>query len=110
MSLLQDTNKDYRDMLMAEKLVNLRNSARKRNIDFDLNLTSMRNLLNANQCYFTGTKLNRENFSVDRICASQGYVKGNVVACDKDFNSKKANLTLSELESIYNRLKRAKKL
>ena len=38
--------------------------------------------------------------SVDRIDATKGYVKENIVFCRWDFNSRKRNLTLDDVELI----------
>ena len=93
---------------IARKYLSLRDSAQKRGHDFNLSLTSVRNLLNSKKCAFTGQPLNSKTLTVDRIDASKGYVKGNVVACHKLFNIKKGALTKDEIVSIYDVMKKRK--
>lgn len=94
------------DKQIARKYLSLSTSAQSRGLDFDLSLTSVRNLLNSKKCYFTGTQLNNivdhpNQLTVDRVDASLGYVKGNVVACCNWFNQKKGNLTVDEIVLLY---------
>ena len=86
------------DVYIAQKLLWLKERADEKGIDFDLSLTSVRNLIRANQCYYTGEPLTDEvnhplQRTIDRIDCQRGYVKGNVVACSRYFNEKKGNLT-----------------
>lgn len=74
-----------------DKVVN----SRERNIEWSLTLTSVRNLLKAKKCYYTGIALTLEpgrpsSLSIDRIDSTKGYVKGNVVACSVYANSMKS--------------------
>lgn len=54
-----------------------------------MSLTSLKNILRAEKCYYTGIKLQVptrgvdriDDMSIDRIDASLPYQKGNVVAC-----------------------------
>ena len=72
------------DLAVARKLVNLSNSAKSRGKEFNLNLTSIRNLMKAKHCYYTGVKLTNSNRTIDRVDNDKGYVIGNVVACCED--------------------------
>lgn len=99
------------DIAVANKFILLRKSAKKRGIEFNLSLTSVRNLLNAKRCYYTGTPLVRgddsipaNRFSVDRKDASKGYIKGNVVACTEEFNHRKSNLTADDIKILYKKV------
>lgn len=79
------------DLYAAKHLVWKAENAKKRGIEFDLSHTSMKNLLGAKRCFYTGIALTKSSgkegelklsdFTIDRIDGSKGYVKGNVVAC-----------------------------
>ena len=85
--------------------------------EFSLNLVSVRNLLLAKRCYYTGIELTKPELNeagfvkdgykrrltdvtIDRIDSTKGYVKGNVVACAKGTNSFKSYFEGSN--SIFN--------
>lgn len=93
------------DYEVVKKYMNLRNSAVARGIMFDLNFVSVKNLLKAKKCYYTGVKLNDvpghpHQRTVDRVDNSKGYVKGNVVACANYFNGKKGDLAVEEIKLL----------
>lgn len=80
------------DLYAAKHLVWKAENAKKRGIEFNLTIASMKNLLSAKRCYYTGILLTKSSgkegeelrlsdFTIDRIDGSKGYVKGNVVAC-----------------------------
>jgi hypothetical protein len=79
------------DLYAAKHLVWKAENAKKRGIEFSLTHTSMKNLLGAKRCFYTGIPLTKStgkeaelklsDFTIDRIDGSKGYVKGNVVAC-----------------------------
>ena len=86
---------------------NKRKNAFERGIEFDLSLISVRNMLRAKRCYYTGIPLthrkldkngkvlpgqrNKPNhMTIERIDATKGYVKGNVVACSLQANKVKS--------------------
>lgn len=81
----------------AKKFLKLKQSAHSRGKSFNLSLTSVRNLLRAKKCYFTGVPLTPANMTVDRLDASKGYIIGNVVACDATFNRLKGSYDLIHL-------------
>lgn len=93
------------DERTARKFLALQKSAEKRDLDFDLTLTGVKNLLKAKRCRYTGAELTFElgepnQFSVDRVDNSKGYVTGNVVACSREFNEKKGSLTKKDIKLI----------
>jgi hypothetical protein len=94
------------DIKVAVKYMNLFDSAKKRNKQFDLTLIGVANLLKSKKCYYTGKPLNDENRSIDRIHNDLGYVTGNVVACRKDVNAFKRQLSVSDILNIAARLKK----
>lgn len=98
------------DIIIAEKLVNIHNSAESRNLDFNLTFNEMKKLLTAKKCFFTGEVFDDVNHirTMDRVDNEKGYVMGNVVACTKVFNSRKSNLSVSDIVLLYSGLKRKK--
>ena len=89
------------DTSVALKYLNLQESAERRGIEFSLSIQSIINLKKAKRCFYTGMALTDINRSVDRIDNEKGYIKGNVVACDKAFNMLKGGLTLEEIRQIH---------
>ena len=78
------------DLMVAGKMGRKAHNAQQRGIEFTLTFASMRNLMKAKKCYYTGLPLTEPvhgealkatDRTIDRIDASKGYVKGNVVAC-----------------------------
>lgn len=78
------------DLYVAQKLGQKAHNAHQRGIEFDMSFQSMKNLLKSKKCYYTGIPLTRpvhgealraSDLTIDRVDASKGYVKGNVVAC-----------------------------
>ena len=93
------------DLQIARKLVALYSSASDRNIEFDLPFQSLKNIFNAKRCYYTGVEFsNKPNHplsrTIDRVDNNLGYIAGNVVACTKEFNGKKANLTKDDIRLL----------
>jgi hypothetical protein len=78
------------DELLCKKYLNKVKNARDRGIDFNLSLTSLKNIMRAKKCYFTGLTLTKENSTIDRVNSKIGYIKGNVVACHADINQLKS--------------------
>lgn len=105
------------DEQVARKFLHLLKNAKKRDLEFNLSLTSVRNLLAAKVCYFTGVQLTEPTFdavargtdrTIDRVDAAKGYVKGNVVACCLSFNQKKSSLTIEDIEILYHKTRKFK--
>jgi hypothetical protein len=98
---LELNNEDsYTDYYVAKKLVQLKQSADSRKIEFSLKFSTVKRLLSTKTCYYTGTpfaKNGRNSRTIDRVDASRGYVDDNVVACTTEINGKKANLTAEEI-------------
>jgi len=98
------------DLIVARKLLALRQSATDRGKEFNLTFTSLKNIYRAKRCFYTGKVLNQSNRSIDRVDNEKGYVIGNVVACDRVFNLAKAGLTLKDIEILYNKTKKTRGL
>ena len=91
------------DYHIAKKLIQLKQSADSRRIPFSLKFTTVKKLLNAKICFYTGKTFDKKGLharSIDRVDSSKGYVDNNVVACTVDVNIKKTNLTVEEIYSI----------
>ena len=78
------------DLYAAKHLVWKAENAKKRGIEFNLTVASMKNLLSAKKCYYTGIGLTKStgngemrlsDATIDRIDVTKGYTSGNVVAC-----------------------------
>ena len=94
------------DYIVAKKLIQLKQSADSRGIEFDLSFVNVRKLMNAKICFYTRKKFGEDldARSIDRVDSSRGYVDGNVVACTVDINRKKANLTHDEILLLSTRI------
>lgn len=94
------------DYIVAKKLIQLKQSADSRGIEFDLSFVAVRKLMNAKVCFYTRKKFGEDlgARSIDRVDSSIGYVDGNVVACTVDINRKKANLTHDEILLLSTRI------
>ncbi len=100
------------DLIVAKKLLQLKQSADSRSIEFDLSFYTVRRLLNAKKCYYTGTVFEESGplaRSIDRVDSSLGYLEGNVVACTIDINTKKSNITVEEIHQISRKIKEHKR-
>lgn len=98
------------DADVARKYLQLKHNAELRGHDFNLKLTSVRNLLKATKCAFTGKEITYDNISIDRVDPTKGYIIGNVVMCDKEFNLMKGRLTPADVKAIMRVMKRKKML
>ena len=95
------------DLEIARKMLKIYQSAQDRKLDFDLGFESVKKLLSYPACYYTGRKFEEDgpfSRSFDRVDSSIGYIEGNVVACTVDINGKKSNLSVDEIECLYNKL------
>jgi repressor of nif and glnA expression len=96
------------DLYVAKKMSAKAQNARDRGIEFSLSFASMRNLLKAQNCYYTGLKMTKptgtkqvgSDLTIDRIDASKGYIKGNVVACCYAANQLKSQVEAAGIAGI----------
>ena len=86
-----------KDMRIASKLQSKQQNARKRGLDFNMTFQSMKNIMEAKKCFYTGVLLtesqeghNPTDRTIERVDDSKGYVIGNVVACSYESNQLKA--------------------
>ena len=89
------TESDF-DLMVANKLHQLKNSATVRNKEFNLTFADVKKLVKRKTCYYTGLKfdpnLNDYQLTIDRVDSNIGYVKGNVVACLSAVNAAKEHM------------------
>lgn len=90
---MSNMNKIDFDLYCAQHLIWKRDNAKKRGIEFNLSFQSMKNLMGAKRCFYTGIALTKStgkepngelrlsDATIDRIDVTKGYVSGNVVAC-----------------------------
>ena len=100
------------DLIVAKKLLQLKQSADSRSIEFGLSFYTVRRLLNVKKCYYTGIMFEETGpfaRSIDRVDSTLGYLEGNVVACTVDINTKKANITVEEIHQISKKIKEHKR-
>lgn len=93
------------DIDLAKKLCQIYSSANERNIPCTLTLKKLKNIMKSTHCYYTGVAFDNVHIrSIDRVDNTIGYIDSNLVASDKDFNSKKANLTLEDIDLLYKKV------
>ena len=113
----EDIQSDF-DYKICVKFIHIRNSARKRDKEFNLTISEVRKLLKRKTCYYTGIILSEPNEltqidtdrTFDRIDNNQGYLIGNVVACSKFANNLKNILFEKEDGLALGKLDLVKKL
>lgn len=84
------------DEMLARRYLRMKSQAKSRGVEFNLPLSSLRNILKARKCYYTGMVIGTDQpenapnqLTVDRKNPKIGYMKGNVVACSHLANSLK---------------------
>lgn len=89
------------DLYVADKLRRKADNAKERGIEFNMTFQSMKNILGAKKCHYTGLALTKprasmpmrgSDLTIDRIDCTKGYVKGNVVACCHAANQLKSQV------------------
>lgn len=85
------------DVQLARKYLNKVQNAQQRGIPFKLTFTAYKNLMRAKKCFYTGVELTdnegaADQKTIDRVNATRGYERGNVVACCHAFNQLKGKM------------------
>lgn len=91
------------DLEVVKKMHALNHSANSRSIHFNLSFRTVKKLLSAKRCYYTGVPFQDNGEfarTVDRVDNDKGYVDDNVVACTQRINAIKSNMTVEELRAI----------
>ena len=90
-------------------LSNLKASAKKRNIIFDLTTADIDDIGIPITCpvlgipiYFNRGKACDNSISIDRIDSTKGYTKENIVIVSNRVNKLKSNASLEEMQNIVN--------
>jgi hypothetical protein len=105
--------KKIEDIDIAQKMMQLKQSAASRNLDFSLSFRTVKFLLTQKKCYYTGVVFEETGpnvRSIDRVDSSKGYLDGNVVACTVDINAKKSNLSVNEIEQLLKGIRKKLKI
>lgn len=101
------------DIMVASKMIQLKESATRRNKEFNLTLSDVKKLVKRRTCYYTGIKFDRSSellkLTIDRIDNTKGYVKGNVVACCSEVNQIKELILERKTSPFLNNIKLLKK-
>lgn len=88
---------------VKSKIKQLRSSAKKRNIVFDLTARDLSKLIEESVvCFYFKTPLDLNNFSIDRKDCKKGYIKSNVVLCSKKANNLKNQLFENDATKLSN--------
>ncbi|MNE01349.1 hypothetical protein D3C80_937860 [compost metagenome] len=83
----------------VKRWTNKKKDASARRIEFKITVQSMKNLLKAKRCYYTGMLLTDQkpgepvkptDRTIDRVDSNKGYIPGNVVACCQVANTVKS--------------------
>ena len=94
------------DFAVAKKLIQLKQSADSRGVEFNLSFKTVKKLLLAKVCYYTkktfGDGLQAR--SIDRVNSKKGYIEGNVVPCTVEINQKKSNLDAKDIILMAKRI------
>lgn len=94
------------DVTVAKKLIQLKQSADSRGVEFNLSFKTVKKLLLSKVCYYTrkafGDGLQAR--SIDRVNSKKGYVEGNVVPCTVEINQKKSNLDIDDIILMAKRI------
>ncbi len=86
----------------------LKQSAKKRNIAFDLSMADLFDLSFPLTCpifniplVFNSGQVKDNSYSVDRIDSTKGYVADNIVVVSNRANRLKSDATVTELEKLF---------
>jgi hypothetical protein len=102
------------DEKIINKWVSKKSNAQSRGLEFTLTFTSMKNLLSAKKCHYTGVPIavnadpqkGIHKLTLDRVDSTKGYIPGNVVACADVVNSMKSVIEQNPelFKKIYGKL------
>jgi hypothetical protein len=102
------------DIKICQAYIRTVQGAKDRGIECTLSLKKFQQLKRTTRCYYTNTKLTigepakaqADNWSLDRLDNDKGYTDNNVVVCSQRINAKKGSMSLDEIKSISNGLKK----
>lgn len=86
---------------IKRRLEHTQASAKRRSKDFNLDFNYIKNILDQKVCAYSGepfdNRIEGEKLSLERFDNNVGYIKGNVIAVKKKYNTARSDLTLEEL-------------
>lgn len=108
-----------KDMRIMSKLQSKQQNARKRGLDFNMTYQSMRNIMEAKKCFYTGVLLTESQAgngptdrTIERVDNEKGYIIGNVVACchmanqlKNTFENSSAGIDLKTAIKMFSKIK-----
>lgn len=111
---MSNTKRIVTEEQVIKKYNNKRNNALHEGKEFSLSLLSIKNLMQAKYCFYTGVEMvvdgdsrkDMNYLTIDRVDPSKGYIKGNVVACSMFANrlkgeyEHKADFSLKEFKRV----------
>lgn len=96
------------DVSIAKKLIQLKESAASRNLEFNLTFATVKKLMLKKTCFYTGKRFSDPASgdspwlrTIDRVDNNRGYVNDNVVACCKMINAMKGSLSLTDIAMLF---------
>lgn len=93
----------FNQSFVKSKIKQLRSSAKKRNIVFDLTAKDLSKLIEKGAvCFYFKTPLTLSNFTIDRVNCKKGYIKSNIVLCSKKANDLKNQLFENDSTKLSN--------
>ncbi|END4636102.1 hypothetical protein ABL716_000769 [Escherichia coli] len=86
---------------IKRRLEHTQASAKRRSKDFNLDFNYIKNILDQKVCAYSGepfdNRIEGEKLSLERFDNNVGYIKGNVIAVKKKYNTFRSDYTLEEL-------------
>lgn len=88
------------------KLEQIRISAKRRGLDFNLSLRDVNNISSQKYCAYSGEKFQNkkaqhdDKLTYERVDNNKGYVRGNVVPVKMKYNTMRADHSLDDLKAI----------
>ena len=107
--ILKSTVPEITDLVLCQKMLDLKKNAEKRNIPFNMSFPHLKRIWSLKKCQITGVtfefikdKLDNPLWkTIDRWDNEQGYTDNNTVVCTKRINSAKGDLSLKELDQLF---------
>jgi hypothetical protein len=83
---------DFPTGFFRRKKSQLRNSAKRRNKEFQLSSEFIKKLYSDVRCFYSGEELPIEEVSIDRLDCNEGYVESNIVIASLYVNNIKGRI------------------
>ena len=104
--------KKVNDITLSKKHQQLYDSAKSRDIYFDLSLRHLRKMMSRKTCFYTGVRFDdvQHKPSIERVDSTKGYTDDNTVIVSESINKAKSNLTENQLKLILKAIQKHKQL